>query len=172
MAMKPTQSVPLPKKALTATIIVLISIVLDQFAKFLAAKHLRGRPGYSFLWDTVRLEYAENSGAFLSLGANLDQSTRTLFFVVGVLFIIGCCVFWLLRTPQTWMSVVALSLVISGGIGNLIDRISRGSVIDFIYMGIGPVHTGVFNVADIAITGGVMAMLFDQYILEKRKAVK
>ncbi|MGZ3719958.1 MAG: signal peptidase II, partial [Bdellovibrionota bacterium] len=130
---------------------------------------LKGRPGISLLGDTLRFEYAENSGAFLSLGAQLDQGTRTLLFVLGVMVIIGFCVVWLFKSAHTWLSIIALSAVISGGIGNLIDRVWRGSVIDFIYMGIGPVHTGVFNVADMAITGGLIVMLYDQYVIEKRK---
>ena len=60
-----------------------------------------------------------------------------------------------------------LALVISGGIGNLIDRVTRGYVIDFIFMGIGPLHTGVFNIADIAITSGLIMMLYEQYRMEK-----
>ena len=67
------------------------------------------------------------------------------------------------------MAIVALSSVISGGVGNLIDRIWRGSVIDFIYIGVGPLHTGVFNIADMAITGGLMLMLYEQYLAEKKK---
>ncbi len=163
------RKVPLIPKLLASGLIVLVSVVADQAMKALAAQNLRGRPGYSFLWDTVRLEYAENSGAFLSLGASLDEGTRTLIFVVGVLFIIGFCVLWLVRTGHSWITVIALSLVISGGIGNIIDRIMRGSVIDFIYMGIGPLHTGVFNVADMAISGGLLMMLYDQYVVEKAK---
>jgi len=162
-------SVALRPKIIAASLIVIVSIVLDQIIKLIAQQSLKGRPGISLLGDTLRFEYAENSGAFLSLGAQLDQGTRTLLFVLGVVVIIGFCVVWLFKSANTWLSVIALSSVISGGIGNLIDRVWRGSVIDFIYMGIGPVHTGVFNVADMAITGGLIVMLYDQYIIEKRK---
>lgn len=156
-------------KALVSTLIIAVCVVLDQLVKLLAAQSLKGRPGYSFLGDTVRLEYAENTGAFLSLGAQLDQGTRTLFFVLGVVVIIAFCLVWLVKSANHWLAIIALSSVISGGIGNLIDRVWRGSVIDFIYMGIGPLHTGVFNIADIAISGGLLLMLYDQYVLEKRK---
>jgi len=164
--MKP---IALKLKLLVSAMIILISVVVDQAVKFLAANTLKGRPGLSYLGDTIRLEYAENTGAFLSLGAQLDQGTRTVLFVLGVVVIIGFCVAWLVKSAHKWLTVVALAAVISGGIGNLIDRVWRGSVIDFIYMGIGPVHTGVFNVADIAITGGLLVMLYDQYVIEKKK---
>jgi signal peptidase II len=163
------KQIPLKPKLLLSAAIIVISVLLDQAVKLLAANSLKGRPGLSYLGDTVRLEYAENTGAFLSLGAQLDQGTRTLLFVLGVMVIIGFCVVWLVKSAHTWLTIAALAAVISGGIGNLIDRVWRGSVIDFIYMGIGPVHTGVFNVADIAITGGLLVMLYDQYVIDKRR---
>lgn len=164
--MKP---IALKPKLFVSSAIIVVSVVLDQLVKLLAANTLKGRPGLSYFGDSVRLEYAENTGAFLSLGAQLDQGARTLLFVLGVMVIIGFCLVWLVKSAHTWLTVAALAAVISGGIGNLIDRVWRGSVIDFIYMGIGPVHTGVFNVADIAITGGLLVMLYDQYVLDRKK---
>lgn len=157
------------KKSIVAILSIVIIVVLDQITKLMAFTNLRGRPGFSYLGDMLRLEYAENSGAFLSLGATLDPGMRTLLFIIGVVVIIGACAYWLITSPQTWLSLLALSFVIAGGIGNLIDRISRGSVIDFIYMGVGPLHTGVFNVADMAISGGLILMLYDQYKLGKNQ---
>ena len=162
------QLVSRKSKAIVSTSFILISVVLDQLVKWVAARGLRGKPGISFMGDIVRLEYAENTGAFLSLGANLDSGMRTLLFVVGVVVIIGFCFVWLFKSAHSWLAILSLSAVIAGGIGNLIDRVWRGYVIDFIYMGIGPVHTGVFNVADIAITGGLLLMVFEQYLTEKK----
>lgn len=164
--------VPLKKKLLVSTAIVVISVVLDQLTKLLAYQNLRGQPGYSYLGGLFRLEYAENTGAFLSLGADMSDGARTAFFIVGVVLIIGFCVAWLVKSANNWLAVASLAAVISGGIGNLIDRISRGSVIDFLFMGVGPVRTGVFNVADIAITGGLIVMLYEQYVTEKDKSKK
>lgn len=151
------------QKMLVSAAIVAVSVVVDQWVKWLAAQNLRGRPGFEYFGGAVQFEYVENTGAFLSLGAQMSPEARTLFFVVGVLFILAFCVFSLVRTARSWMSVVALALVISGGIGNLIDRVSRGSVIDFVHMGLGPVRTGVFNVADVAISVGLVLMLWAQY---------
>ncbi|HEY8279419.1 MAG TPA: signal peptidase II [Bdellovibrionota bacterium] len=166
---KKKPAIPLKSKLTATFIVVAFSVLLDQFTKALALQHLRGKPGHSFLWDSIRLEYAENTGAFLSLGANLDPKMRTLLFVIGVFFIIGFCVLWLVRTAHNWVTVISLAFVISGGVGNLIDRVSRGSVVDFLYFGIGPLHTGVLNVADMAITGGLLVMLYEQYWLERKR---
>lgn len=162
--------VPMRQKLLVSALIVLVSVALDQFTKLLAWNNLRGQPGYSWMDGIFRLEYAENTGAFLSLGADMSDGARTIFFVVGVVIIIGFCVFWLVKSAHNWLAVISLAAVISGGIGNLIDRVSRGAVIDFLFMGIGPLRTGVFNVADIAITGGLIAMLIEQYFSGKNEA--
>lgn len=161
--------ISLKKKLLVSSLIVLVSVVVDQITKRLAFDHLRGQPGYSYLGGIFRLEYAENTGAFLSLGADMSDGARTAFFVVGVMVIIGFCVGWLVKSAHNWLAVISLAAVISGGIGNLIDRISRGAVIDFLFMGVGPLRTGVFNVADIAITGGLIAMLLEQYVMSRKE---
>lgn len=164
--------VPHKKKLLVSSLVVLVSVVLDQLTKLLAWNNLRGTPGHSYLGGIFRLEYAENTGAFLSLGAEMSEGARTAFFVVGVVLIIGFCVYWLVKSAHNWLAIISLAAVISGGIGNLIDRVSRGSVIDFLFMGIGPLRTGVFNVADIAITGGLIAMLFEQYLTGKKESAE
>lgn len=164
--------VPQKKKLLVSGLIVLFSVALDQFTKLLAWNNLRGHPGYSYLGGVFRIEYAENTGAFLSLGADMSEGARTAFFVVGVVIIIGLCIYWLLKSAHNWLAIVSLAAVISGGIGNLIDRVSRGSVIDFLFMGVGPLRTGVFNIADIAITGGLIVMLYEQYLMGKKEEKK
>lgn len=160
------------KKLIVSSLIVFFTVVLDQFTKWIAWHSLRGTPGHAYLGGVFRIEYAENSGAFLSLGAEMSDGMRTAFFVVGVVFIIGFCVFWLWKSAHNWLAIISLASVIAGGIGNLIDRVMQGFVIDFLFMGIGPLRTGVFNVADIAITGGLLAMLYEQYWHNKTEADK
>jgi signal peptidase II len=70
----------------------------------------------------------------------------------------------------TSSAIFAFALLLSGGVGNLIDRLMYdGYVIDFINIGIGPLRTGIFNVADIAVTAGVLILLVDS-LHEKNKA--
>jgi signal peptidase II len=164
-----TKMVSTKSKLIVSTLIIFVSITVDQITKWLAWENLRGRPGYSYFGGIFRLEYAENTGAFLSLGADMSDGARTAFFVFGVLGILIFCAYWLFKSAHNWLAIISLAAVISGGIGNLIDRVSRGAVIDFLFMGIGPVRTGVFNVADIAITGGLMAMLLEQYLAGKNE---
>jgi signal peptidase II len=111
-----------------------------------------------FLGGLVTLLYAENSGAFLSLGARLPEFARTMVFT-GLVVLALAVAAWVLLAGRVSQrgDAYALALLIGGGIGNVIDRIARhGRVTDFIYLSAGPLHTGVFNVADMAITGAVL----------------
>lgn len=138
-------------------LVMLSCISCDQATKAMARDGLVGR-SISFLGDAVRLEYAENTGAFLSLGASLPHRTRTLLFVGGTSVIVLGLLVALARYRQDSMTIaLGLALLTSGAAGNLIDRVAYGgAVVDFVSLGLGPFRTGIFNLADVAITSGVV----------------
>ncbi|MCA9727230.1 MAG: signal peptidase II [Candidatus Eisenbacteria bacterium] len=140
--------------------LALLTIALDQVGKWLALQYLRGEPIHSYLGDTVRLQYARNTGAFLGMGAALPDVARIAIFTVGTGAILVICVVIALRRHWPRAAVIGLPLVFAGGISNLIDRVLRGSVVDYFNMGIGAFRTGIFNVADMAILLGVGFLLF------------
>ena len=126
----------------------------DRVTKHVAATTLAGEAGRSFLADTVRLQYAENAGGFLGLGSDPPPAVRTGIFTVGVglmLIVVGVAA---VRMQLTRLQRFGLLLFVTGGASNWIDRVVHGSVIDFMNVGLGPLRTGVFNVADISITLG------------------
>lgn len=137
-------------------VLLLIVLACDQATKIAARANLRGAPPREH--GVLTLVYAENAGAFLSLGAGLPRVLRRVIFDGLVTVGLGVAV-WVLFTGRVHGGGddVALALIIAGGVGNLIDRmLFGGHVSDFIYLHAGPLHTGVFNVADMAITGGVL----------------
>jgi signal peptidase II len=138
-------------------LVMLSCIGCDQATKAMARGGLVGKSIF-FLGDAVRLEYAENTGAFLSLGASLPSRTRTLLFVGGTSLIILGLLVALARYRQGSMAgAFGLALLAGGAVGNLIDRvIYGGAVVDFVSLGLGPFRTGIFNLADVAITLGVV----------------
>jgi len=152
--------VRLPRAPLIS-LIILSCIVIDQVSKFVAKQYLQSGEYYSYLGDTFRLQYAENSGAFLGLGATFPTPWRHLIFTVLVgVFLLALLVYLLRGSGLTWFTAICLSLVCAGGLSNLIDRIVYdGHVVDFLNVGIGPLRTGIFNVADMAITFGALLML-------------
>jgi signal peptidase II len=146
---------------------------LDQSTKMLAHEHLQGHASLSFFYRTINFVYAENTGTMLGIGSGLPESLRFLFFVVVIgIALIVVSAFVLLK-PLNNLTVIAISLVIGGGISNLIDRLLRsGSVIDFMLIKIGPVESGIFNVADIAITLGTCVLFFEIFRARKSKSLK
>jgi len=148
---------------LALMLLVVATIGCDRVTKHFAAESLAGEPRQSFLADTVRLEYVENSGAFLSLGADLPPAIRTMLFTVGNGMILIGTVILAVRRRWTGAELFGLGLVFAGGASNLADRIARGSVIDFMNVGLGSVRTGIFNVADVAIMGGVILLVLTHF---------
>jgi len=146
--------------ALRAALLVATAATVgcDRLTKHLASHALAGEPGRSFLGGAVQLEYAENPGAFLGLGAGWPASVRVTVFAAATvlgLLLIGRLAQQLRRGP----ALVGLGLIAGGSLSNLADRLANGSVVDFLYVAVGPVHTGVFNVADAAILAGAILVV-------------
>ena len=142
--------------------VVLLGIALDQGTKDLARRTLVESERHSYLMDTFRLQLVPNDGAFLGLGSKLDKSTRFWVFtvLVGVTMVV-LAAYVFLSTGPTRGQRIAFALILSCGTSNLADRIyNDGSVVDFLNLGIGPVRTGIFNVADMAILGGCLFLVF------------
>jgi signal peptidase II len=154
------------------TVVLLITITCvgcDQASKLAAKRFLAPNAFFSFAGDIFRLQYAENTGAFLSLGASLPDPWRHLVFTVMVgIFLLGLLGYLLFNRSLTSVGVHCLSWIFAGGASNLIDRIAYdGRVVDFLNVGIGPLRTGIFNVADMAITFGAIILAFHSFWQEQ-----
>ena len=147
-------------RLLLALLLVMAGVGCDQATKQIAAQQLRGTPPISFMQDLVRLHYAENQGAFLGLGNSLSPEVRFwLLTVATAVLLLGLAVFLIVQWNMPRLSFIALSCVLAGGLGNMIDRLVHdGRVIDFLNLGLGSLRTGIFNIADVAITGGVVLL--------------
>ncbi len=147
---------PLAKASTTLALFVVIATTIgcDRVTKHMAEATLAGAPAQSYLADTVRLEWTQNAGAFLGLGADWSLAIRTGLFTVGNGLILTALVIAAVRLRWSGPTLFGLALFVAGGASNLADRLARGSVTDFINVGLGPVRTGIFNVADVAILAG------------------
>jgi signal peptidase II len=144
-----------------------LTVACDQAAKHLAASSFTDVIPYSLVGGVVELLYSENPGAFLGLGSDLQHQTRFWLFTVGVgllLLMFGAKLMRATRPPE----LIGWSLVIGGGLSNLLDRLMRdGRVIDFLRVGIGELRTGIFNVADAAIILGLACLFASALWLRK-----
>jgi signal peptidase II len=152
---------------LQLVLLIAAFVGLDQWTKQLARQHLPLHPR-EYAGGLLSFMYAENEGAFLSLGSTLPPAVRTAIFTLGVLLAVGVALFVVLTRRVQGLDAIAVAMIGGGGIGNLIDRLTRGGrVTDFLFMELGPLHTGVFNVADMAITGGVIWLLVTSFLPKK-----
>ena len=140
-------------------LVVAATVTGDRVTKHIASQKLAAYPADSFLGDMLRIGYAENTGGFLSLGANLPDGLRTLVFSVATAGLLAALAVVAWRSGWERWRTVSLALFIGGGLSNWIDRVTAGHVVDFLNVGIGSLRTGVFNVADMAIMAG-MAVFF------------
>ncbi|MAB79290.1 MAG: signal peptidase II [Planctomycetes bacterium] len=163
----PLEPNALKRRLLTLFLVVLACVAVDRVSKSWAEDNLDPHLSKSYLADTFRIQYAENTGAFLGMGKDWNKMTRFLIFSAATsVFLIFVAVTTLRHPKLDRIELIAVSLIVGGGVGNLIDRFVRadGSVVDFMNMGIGGLRTGIFNVADVALTAGLII-----WILPRKK---
>jgi signal peptidase II len=141
--------------------IIALSILADHAVKWLAKTYLLPAGRIDLLGGLVRLEYSENIGALLSLGAGLSDALRFWLLIVFVgVFLTIALVFALWTRELTTAQTIGFALFIGGGLGNWIDRVfNEGRVADFVVLGFPRLHTGVFNLADVWVVAGILVLL-------------
>ena len=141
--------------------ILLPTVACDQATKAMAVADLRGAGMSQHFGGLLRLVYAENPGAFLGLGRSLPDGVRLVLFSAVVALVLLAGAVFIVKTPMGRAAVLGAALLVAGGVGNLIDRVARPGhrVVDFMQLKAGPLQTGIFNVADVAIMVGAGLML-------------
>jgi signal peptidase II len=156
------------RKAIPWLLLIILVILLDQFSKYLVLKNLYvGQPLQLLPFFNFNLSFNQGS-AFGFL--NQAGGWQVLFLSAVSVVIIILLLIWLLRLsyPNTW-TAAALSLVVGGAAGNLIDRVRLSMVVDFLDFHIGSWHYATFNVGDSAIVIGVIMLLLQTFFKERRK---
>ena len=139
-------------------------VAIDRVTKIAAVSALKSGDTKEFLFGSFQLRYTENTGAAFS-----SFSDNKVILIVFTSLVIALCLFVLMTNKvRSKAASVCLLLIVSGGIGNLIDRVANGFVVDFIeplFM-----NFAVFNVADIFITvGGILLICYEIYTLISEK---
>ncbi len=144
---------------------VVLMVGCDQATKTIAKSRLETSAPQSYLLGVVSLQYAENAGAFLSVGARLPRAVRiVLVMVMTALAVTGFLALLLKAHVLDPGRIAAFSLLCAGAFGNLIDRIIRdGNVVDFLIVGVGPFRTAIFNIADVLLLSGMGLLLLSMF---------
>lgn len=140
---------------LLITILSIIFVLLDQASKYSVINYLN--KDIEVINNFFYLIYTKNNGAAFSI-----LTGKRLFLILITVLIIGLIIYYLKKNKISGkMNILAFSLIIGGSLGNLIDRIARGFVVDFISVKIFNYNFPVFNIADLLICTGVFLLLIE-----------
>ena len=148
------------KKIILILIFIFCFVGCDQSSKQIAKFHLENSSAVAYAGGFIKFVYVENAGAIFGIGSELPESLRLSILLAGIATIIYLFISSvIIKKQKIRLKEISLIILLSGGIGNLADRIfNEGKVIDFIVLGTANIHTAVFNFADLFIITG--ALLF------------
>lgn len=154
-----------------AVVLMLVGVGLDQLTKYLVVSNMALHESIDIIPGVIRFTYIQNDGAAFG---SLDNA-RWVFMILSTVAIIGILVYMFWKKPQDKLMLAALTLIVSGGIGNMIDRIALGYVIDFIdFCAFPKIWMWVFNVADsfVCIGAGLLILWLVLDMIRDYKAEK
>ena len=134
----------------------------DRVTKDMAKEHLMNSEPVSYFHNTFRLEYVENTGAAMNMGDGLPKAASFwLLSILPLAFMLGLAFYTIKNSKEMPLAkMMAFSLLIAGGLGNIIDRLLFDPhVADFMNIGINHIRTGIFNFADVFVTTGAICLL-------------
>lgn len=146
-------------------VLAIVLVGIDRLTKLAVAANMRLYQDIPVLGNFLHLYYLRNTGAAFSLFDNL-QYGRWLLVGVTTILVVACIWALLSGKVRARLSKLALSLIIAGGIGNLIDRVCTGEVIDFLYVKI--IHFAIFNAADCFVVVGAILFCLSLLLSEGR----
>ena len=146
---------------ISITILIAVSILLDQFSKFLIRQNVDQYSEIKLIGDYFILTNVENSGAFLGMGSDFSPFVKTIFLLILPVIVLIFIMIYVYRDKQIYkISLIGFCFIIGGGIANIYDRILYGSVTDFLFIDLGGIFkTGIFNIADLSVTTGMILIL-------------
>jgi len=149
-----------------------VIVLLDQITKAAIVKNLFIHESRPVIDGFLNLVYVMNPGAAFGFLAGASETFRHLFFIGITVLVIALIIYYVVKSKsQNMLYVISLTLIFAGAVGNLIDRIRFGAVVDFLDFYIKTWHWPAFNVADSSITIGAVLMIWGMITQRKRKVV-
>ena len=138
-------------------------LVLDQWTKWLVEAHLPHHSAHELIPGFLNLTHVRNTGVAFGLFASEGGGNGLLLTLLGLGALAAVGIYFWFTPTRDRMLLTALALVVGGAVGNLIDRVSSGAVTDFIDVYVGTHHWPSFNIADSAISIGIVLMAIDSF---------
>ncbi|HPK54319.1 MAG TPA: signal peptidase II [Smithellaceae bacterium] len=146
-----------------------VIVALDQITKAAISSRFSINESYEVIGGFFNLVYVLNPGAAFGFLANVSAAFRYIFFIGITIIAIALIIYYLVKNRSGGVIIaLSLTLIFAGAVGNLIDRIRFGAVVDFLDFYAGTWHWPAFNVADSAITTGAVLMIWEMIISRKK----
>tara|TARA_B100000900_G_scaffold186834_1_gene158332 strand:- start:141 stop:632 length:492 start_codon:yes stop_codon:yes gene_type:complete len=152
------------KKNIYLIILILFNIGIDQYSKKIVREEIIPGSQTEILGKLLQLMNVENSGAFLGMGSESNPTVKLIFLLILPIIVILSVLYYLFTNKSIdKLTSVGLSCIVGGGLANLYDRFLYGSVTDFLFMDFGIAKTGIFNLADLSVTTGMILILLSTF---------
>ena len=154
--------------------LIVFNITIDQISKVVVRNTIDPTERIKVIGDFFQMMNVENTGAFLGMGSDMNPTLKLIFLLIIPVLVLGYLVYYILTNKELdKLSVIALSCIAGGGIANVFDRIAFGSVTDFFYLHLNDTfRTGIFNVADMSVSFGMIILLFTTFFSNTNKQSK
>jgi signal peptidase II len=147
-----------------------VIVFLDQITKVAIVKNFFLHESKPVIDGFFNIVYVMNPGAAFGFLASASETFRYIFFIGITVLVMALIIYYIVKsTSQNIIYVLSLTLIFGGAVGNLIDRIRFGAVVDFLDVYIGTAHWPAFNVADSAITVGAALMVWGMIKQHKKE---
>jgi len=148
-----------------------VVVVLDQVTKAAILKQFVLHESRPVIDGFFNLVYVMNPGAAFGFLAGASETFRYLFFIGITVLVMGLIIYYIVKSDsKNIINIISFAMIFGGAVGNLIDRIRFGSVVDFLDVYIGTAHWPAFNVADSSITIGAVLMIWGMITQRKNEA--
>lgn len=152
-------------------LLIAFNIAIDQITKVIVRANIEIREVIELIGDKFILTNVYNKGAFLGMGSDMNPTLRMIFLLVLPTIVLAYVIYYIIKTKELdRLSLIAFCCIIGGGIANVFDRIVFGKVTDFFFIDLGGVFkTGIFNVADLSVTTGMIMLLYSGIFNKERE---
>jgi signal peptidase II len=158
------------KRNIFIVLLIVFNIAIDQISKVWVRANFDYGETKSLISEKFIMQYVENQGAFLGMGSDMHPTLKLILLLILPTIVLGYVIYYIIKNKELdRMSLIAFCCIVGGGIANVFDRITRGEVTDFFFINLGGVFkTGIFNVADVSVTTGMLMLLFSGLFNSKK----
>jgi len=159
----------LSRRSFFIILTIVLTIAVDQISKIIVRTYVVPSERSNIIGKFFTLHNVENAGAFLGMGSDLSPLLKLILLLILPIVVLSFVTYHIFKDQSLdKVSVFAFASIIGGGIANVFDRVVYGSVTDFFHIDLGGVfRTGIFNMADLSVTTGMILLLMVSFKKKK-----